>query len=216
MLEFLLITYIVLLFVFPLPALAILLGLATAWSLHRKYQLTQTQPPAGVGVLRLNAFFFSLNLIASLAMGLALAAMVAHKRYRRAILKLKPSLESIPHEKIFVTLTGLKKGSGFGPGLAPAYVDAGYLFTKSSQTIFEGVFSRAVFAPSTLARVEKKSSDKIQIIRGQPDSSLAADACLIALKDRFYPFKGRSERDRIVHHLSPGQTPKVELAEEYL
>jgi len=243
MLELLFIAYILLLFVFPMPALAVLLGLSIAWGLHRKYQLAKLQPPAGRGLLRLNVIASSLNLIASFAVALALAVMVyavifnflylfafnfifcfavalrwfdfTHKMYRRAVLKLKPSLLPTGEECFFVTIKGLREGCGFGPGLVPICVDAGYLVVDDSRAIFEGVFTRLSFEAATLIRIEKKSSDKIRIVCPGQASGPAADAYLIALKDQFYPFKSRFRRDRIVSRLASVQTVPVELSAEY-
>ncbi len=238
MFETLLIAYILLLFVFPLPALAILLGLSTVWGLHRKYQLMEQQPHAGRYILRLNAITSVLNFLASFALGLTIAGAVnavifdflylfifnflfcflislrwfdfTHRIYRRCILKQKPSLETIPGEKIFVTLTGMRESSGFGPGLAPAFVDAGYLRVHHAELVFDGLFSCRAFNESNIARIEKKSSDKIRIDSNEPSSTPFAPTCLIALKDQFYPFKSRSARDDILRSLSPLPTQSLE------
>ncbi|MCH8158184.1 MAG: hypothetical protein IID18_10645 [Nitrospinae bacterium] len=243
MMELLFIVYILLLFVFPLPALAVLLGLFTTWGLHRKYQLVKLQPPTGRGLLRLNIIASSLNLIASLAVALALAVLVyavifdflylfafnlifcfaialrwfdfTHEMYRRAVLKLKPSLLPVGEEHFFVTIKGLREVSGFGPVLVPVFAAAGYLVVNDSSAIFEGVFTHLSFEAAALTRIEKKSSDKIRIICPRQGSGPAVDAYLIALKDQFYPFKSRSRRDHIVSRLAPVQTTPVELSAKY-
>lgn len=244
MLETALIVYILLLFAFPLPALAVLLGLSTVWGLHRKYQLMEQQPSEGSYILRLNAVTSLLNFLASVVLAVTISAGVnavifdflylflfnflfcflislrwfdfTHNIYRRGILKQKPSLANIPEEKVFVTLTGLKEGSGFGPGLAPIFVDAGYLRTDNSKIIFEGLFTHRIFDASTVTRIEKKSSNKIRIDSNDPTATPLANACLITLKDRFYPFKSRATRDNITRFLTPQPTQEVELAPKSL
>ena len=143
-----------------------------------------------------------------------------HKMYRRCILKHKSSLEDIPDEKFFVTLMGMKKGrkegSEFGPGLAPSFVDAGYLRVCHAELVFEGLFSSRVFYGSTITRIEKKSSDKIRIDSDDPDATPFANTCMITLKDQFYSFKSRSTRDNIVRSISSQSAQEVELAPESL
>lgn len=80
--------------------------------------------------------------------------------------------------------------------MIPVYTDAGTLELENNKIVFKGVFREETFSPSKIIHVEKKSSEKIKILSKQ-NKLTNADRFLITLKDQFYPFKSRPDRDKI-------------------
>ena len=76
MLEFLLIVFIILLFIFSVLALTVLLGLLTTVVLHRKLYLFGHQPPEGKNILVLNGITQCVNFIINIVMAVLLSGMV--------------------------------------------------------------------------------------------------------------------------------------------
>ncbi|MCS5621201.1 MAG: hypothetical protein NZ656_04580 [Nitrospinaceae bacterium] len=85
-------------------------------------------------------------------------------------------------------------------GLAPVYTDAGTLELENNKVVFKEVFREETFSPSNIIHVEKKSSEKIKILSKQ-NHLTNVDMFLIILKDQFYPFKSRPNRDKIFKQL---------------
>ena len=73
MIELTSVLIIMLLFVFPLPVLAISLGLFTTWSLYRKSEAFNNQPSEGKKNLILSLVLFLVNIICSIILGVTLA-----------------------------------------------------------------------------------------------------------------------------------------------
>ena len=63
MIELTAVLIIILLFVFPLPALAVSLGLFTTWSLYGKYESFNNQPAEGKKNLILSMVLFLINIL---------------------------------------------------------------------------------------------------------------------------------------------------------
>ena len=80
------------------------------------------------------------------------------------------------------------------------YTDSGALCIEGNQLAFKGVFRDETFKPENLIQVEKKSSEKIKI-RTQQSGIKNAEVFLLTLKEKFYPFKSRQDRDDIFNNL---------------
>lgn len=222
MIELTAVLIIILLFVFPLPALAVSLGLFTTWSLYRKYESFNNQPAEGKKNLILSMVLFLINIFCSIILGVTLALGVyyfiydnfyllifnfvfcsaislrwfdfTYNLYRHFIFKLKPTDTSA--QSHFVVCQGFREREHGGFGLIPVYTDAGTLELENNKIVFKGVFREETFSPSNIIHVEKKSSEKIKILSKQ-NKLTNADRFLITLKDQFYPFKSRPDRDKI-------------------
>ena len=222
MIELTAVLIIILLFVFPLPALAVSLGLFTTWSLYGKYESFNNQPAEGKKNLILSMVLFLINIFCSIILGVTLALGVyyfiydnfyllifnlvfcsaislrwfdfTYNLYRHFIFKLKPTDTSA--QSHFVVCQGFREREHGGFGLIPVYTDAGTLELENNKIVFKGVFREETFSPSNIIHVEKKSSEKIKILSKQ-NKLTNADRFLITLKDQFYPFKSRPDRDKI-------------------
>jgi hypothetical protein len=227
MIELTSVLIIIFLFVFPLPTLIAGLGLFTTWSLYKKYEAFHNQPAEGKKNLILGITLFLINTVCSVFLGIALAFGVyyfiydsfyllifnflfcsavslrwfdfTYNLYRLFIFKLKP-IDALA-QSYFVLCQGFRERDYGGFGLAPVYTDAGMLELRNNRITFKGVFSEETFAPSNIINVETKSSEKIkiQVTQNHPKSP---NIFLITLKDQFYPFKSRPDRDKIFHSLS--------------
>ena len=222
MIELTAVLIIILLFVFPLPALAVSLGLFTTWSLYGKYESFNNQPAEGKKNLILSMVLFLINIFCSIILGVTLALGVyyfiydnfyllifnfvfcsaislrwfdfTYNLYRHFIFKLKPTDTSA--QSHFVVCQGFREREHGGFGLIPVYTDAGTLELENNKIVFKGVFREETFSPSNIIHVEKKSSEKIKILSKQ-NKLTNADRFLKTLKDQFYPFKSRPDRDKI-------------------
>ena len=222
MIELTAVLIIILLFVFPLPALAVSLGLFTTWSLYGKYESFNNQPAEGKKNLILSMVLFLINIFCSIILGVTLALGVyyfiydnfyllifnfvfcsaislrwfdfTYNLYRHFIFKLKPTDTSA--QSHFVVCQGFREREHGGFGLIPVYTDAGTLELENNKIVFKGVFREETFSPSNIIHVEKKSSEKIKILSKQ-NKLTNADRFLITLNDQFYPFKSRPDRDKI-------------------
>ena len=222
MFELTAVLIIILLFVFSLPALAVSLGLFTTWSLYGKYESFNNQPAEGKKNLILSMVLFLINIFCSIILGVTLALGVyyfiydnfyllifnfvfcsaislrwfdfTYNLYRHFIFKLKPTDTSA--QSHFVVCQGFREREHGGFGLIPVYTDAGTLELENNKIVFKGVFREETFSPSNIIHVEKKSSEKIKILSKQ-NKLTNADRFLITLKDQFYPFKSRPDRDKI-------------------
>lgn len=225
MIELTSVLFILLLFVFPLPVLAGSLGLFTTWNLYKKYSSFKAQPTEGKKNLILSSILFLINFICSIFLGITLSFAVhyfifeniylfifnflfcstislrwfdfTHNIYRLFIFKLKPKVPFIKSH--FAVCQGFRKRDGFG--LIPVYTDAGTLRMEGNQLVFKGVFREETFTPANITHMEKKSSEKIRIF-SKPNNFKNAEVFLITLKEKFYPFKSRQDRDLIIANLS--------------
>ncbi len=227
MIELTAVLFILTLFIFPLPALVISLGLFTAWGLYRKYETYNNQPTEGKTILILTASLFLLNFIFSLFTGIALALGVyyliyenfyllifnfifcfaislrwfdfTHHLYRLFIFKLKPFKNGdVPRPHFAVLQSFREKGR---LGLNPVCMDAGTLESKKNKLVFRGVFCEKTFSPLNVIQAEKKSAEKIKILTHATNLQ-QPHIFIITLKEQFYPFKSRVIRDEIFQNLS--------------
>jgi hypothetical protein len=225
MIELTSVLFILLLFVFPLPVFAASLGLFTTWNLYKKYSSFKAQPTEGKKNLILSAVLFLINFICSIFLGVTLSFAVhyfifdniylfifnflfcstislrwfdfTHNIYRLFIFKLKPKDTSIKSH--FAICQGFRGRDGFG--LTPVYTDAGTLRLEGNQLVFKGVFREEKFAPTNITHIEKKSSEKLRIF-SKSNNFNNIEVFLITLKEKFYPFKSRQDRDHIFEKLS--------------
>ncbi len=138
----------------------------------------------------------------------------AHKLYQTQVLKLKKgssapatfiradSEEGVTPPPLFSVCMGLSKKTGVGGGMVPIFIDSGYLYIKEDKLFFDGIFLQHLFDADTVLDVEKVSSEKIRIFPRPGEKPLDADAFLLILRRRFYPFKSRDSRDKIFEVLS--------------
>jgi hypothetical protein len=225
MIELTSVLFILLLFVFPLPVLAASLGLFTTWNLYKKYTSFKAQPAEGKKNLILSSLLFLINFICSIFLGITLSFAVhyfifdniylfifnflfcstislrwfdfTHNLYRLFISKLKPQYTFTTAH--FAICQGFRARDGFG--LIPVYTDAGTLRLEGNQLVFKGVFREETFNSANISHAEKKSSEKIRIFTKQ-NSLKNAEVFIITLKEKFYPFKSRQDRDHIFEKLS--------------
>ena len=225
MLEFLLISYILVLFIFPIPAVAIALGAGTSYFLYRKHLLWENQPGPGKKIVALAILSGAANIIISLALGAALAFAVhllifenvylfffnfvfctlisirwfdfSQRLYRHFISKyLNPKFGTEENDP-FAMLIGLRARTGWGHGMTPVFLDSGTLQEQEHQVRFDGVLVHLVFGKDSLISAEKISSEKIKILPTAQNRVHQADSYLIVLRDQFYPFRSRPTRDRL-------------------
>ncbi len=225
MIELTSVLFILLLFVFPLPVLAGSLGIFTTWNLYKKYTSFKTQPAEGKKNLILSTVFFLINFFCSIFLGITLSFAVhyfifesiylfifnflfcstislrwfdfTHNLYRLFIFKLKPQpTYTTAH---FAICQGFRSKDGFG--LTPVFTDAGTLRLECNQLVFNGVFREETFTSANISHAEKKSSEKIRIFT-KPNGCNNSEVFLITLKEKFYPFKSRQDRDHIFEKLS--------------
>ena len=226
MLEFLLILYILVLFIFPIPGVAIALGAGTSYLLYRKYLLWKNQPDPGKKIVALALITGAANIIISLILGAALAFTVRllifkhvylffynfvfcslismrwfdflQPLYRHFIFKyLSPHITAGENDP-FAMLIGLRTSTGWGRGLTPVFLDSGILKWQEHQVRFDGVLVNLVFEKESLISVEKISSEKIKILPAPKNRVHQAESYLIVLRDQFYPFRSRKLRDRLL------------------
>ena len=164
MLEFLLIVFIILLFIFPVLALAVLLRLLTTAVLYRKLYLFGHQLTEGKNILVPNGITQCGNFITSIVMAILSSGVVfiliinnillfafnmvfcafvslrwfdyTHNMHRDAIRKMNPKLPKSSNRSVFVVCQGLQSGTGLGGGMLPFCTDSGYLSFSKSEIVF--------------------------------------------------------------------------------
>jgi len=105
-------------------------------------------------------------------------------------------------QPLFAVVVGLGKKTGMGAGMVPIFIDSGYLFIEEGELFFDGIFLRQLFDAATILEVEKVSSERIRITPKSEGKQFKADAYMVILRNRFYPFKSRGSRDKIFDDLS--------------
>ena len=173
----------------------------------------------GVGMASLVYFFILGNYYLFLFNFLFCAAIslrwfdFAYKLYQAQILKLIKSPpasaaffeaddENVTSQPLFAVCMGLSKKTGLGGGMVPMFIDSGYLYVKEGKLFFDGIFFRHLFDANSVMDAEKVSSEKIRIFANPGEKPFKADAFLLILRRRFYPFKSRASRDKIFNVLS--------------
>jgi len=113
-------------------------------------------------------------------------------------------------QPLFVMCMGLGKKTGMGVGMVPIFIDSGYLYVNEDGLFFDGIFLRHLFDAEAVLDMEKVSSEKIRIYPSPGNKPFNADAFLLILRYRFYPFKTRGSRDKIFEVLSASLETSVE------
>ena len=165
MLEFLLILYILLVFVFPLPMLGLALCLGIAYFPYREYQLLRHQPVEGKKIIWLYSALQTINwvlsFLLSLAMALGVHLIFVENRYLflfNLIFSLAISVRwfNFTHwvfrhfmtqwlgtggdpATVFAVCLGFRDNAGAGFG-ATVFMDAGHLLSQGSGVAFSGLF----------------------------------------------------------------------------
>jgi hypothetical protein len=227
MIELTFVLIIIFFFVLPLPALAVSLGLFTTWFLYKKYESRINQPSEGKKLLTFGIVFFLTNLICSIFLGFSLAFGVYHfiydnlyllgfnflfcfavslrwfdftyHLYRLYIFKLKSFKIDTFGPSYFVVCQSLKEKGILG--LVPIYTDAGILELEENKITFKGVFREEIFSSANILHIEKLSSEKIKIFTIKIEQK-KENIFMISLKNQFYPFKSRPDRDKIFQRLT--------------
>ncbi|MBI5428224.1 MAG: hypothetical protein HZA02_08110, partial [Nitrospinae bacterium] len=211
----------------PIPGLVLTAALGLVHALRLKYLLLKSQPMAGRKIVYLNVLTRALNLLASAGLSLVMAGAVhlsiadyfylflfnsvfcflvsarwfdfGGRIFRGYILKWSAPRGALAENEreVFVMLLGLRNHTGIGWGMAPVFLDAGFLRVRSASVFFHGILSTHDFAAETLLRAEKKSFERIRIFPARPVQPHGIDAFLIVVRDRFYPFKSKPARDEI-------------------
>lgn len=87
--------------------------------------------------------------------------------------------------------------------MSPVFIDAGVLKLENNDAVFEGVFFTKTFRLGNILHIEKKSSEKIKIYT-HPTGTSQPHIFLVFLREQFYPFRSRVDRDKLFEILSSG------------
>jgi len=227
MLEVIFVAYLLALFIVPLPVLGGTLFFSTGWFLYKKYFLFKNQPVEGKIVYYLTGASGILNVGFSFLLSIAISKTIdfllfkfiylyyfnlvfafsvsarwfdfSHSIYKHYIDKALPNFNSEGKKAYFVSISGYRKGApfGFGAGLLQTFVDSGYLIIDEHEIHFTGVFIKEKIELPANYEPEKLSSEKIEIAVPSLFQSFPAEKIIIAMKEQFYPFKSREERNFI-------------------
>jgi hypothetical protein len=225
MIEFAVLILIFAFFIFPLYTSAGCLGLYTTWFIYEGYESFKNQPLEGKKVLSAIRTSFLINFIASLILGAQLAWVIfffiydlfhlfvfnfifcfsislrwfdfSYRYFQQLIIG--RFTEKTNADTFFVTCKGLKENSRFG--MSPAFTDAGFLKLENNNAVFEGVFFTKTFRSGNILHIEKKSSEKIKIYT-HPTDTQQPHIFLVSLREQFYPFRSRVDRDKLYKILS--------------
>ncbi|MFT4579505.1 MAG: hypothetical protein ACI9UO_002347 [Nitrospinales bacterium] len=225
MIELAILILILALFISPLYTSTGCLGLYTTWFLYKSYESFKNQPLKGKKVLSAIRTSFIINFIASLILGAQLAWLIyfsiydlfhlfifnfifcflisirwfdfSYRYFQQLIIGRfeKKTTADI----FFVVCKAFKKNSSFG--MSPIFTDAGFLKLKNNHAVFEGVFYTKTFKPEDILHIEKKSSENIKIYTRVTDT-IQPHMFLVSLREQFYPFRSRGDRDRLFKILS--------------
>jgi len=225
------ITFLILLFfIFPIPGLAVSLGVWTCHLIYGKFLLLNRQPSRWKKIVWIHFLTGTANTILSFVMAFLLALTVyflifdglrlfifnlifcflisfrwfdfTHIIYRRLVLRLQPLSLPPPKNSIFCMLIGQRSGTGIGIGMKAVSLDSGYTYWDGHQLVFDGIMARKIFSRKSVLTAEKISSEKIKVIPAQRDSNEKAEAWIIIIRQQFYPFKTRKLRDQWFQQLS--------------
>jgi hypothetical protein len=225
MIELAILILILALFVFPLYTSAGCLGLYTTWLLFKNYESFKNQPLEGKKVLSALRTSFIINFFASLILGAQLAWLIyffiydlfylfifnfifcflisirwfdySYRYFQQLIIghfKEKTTVDTF-----FVICKGFREKSSFG--ISPVFTDAGLLKLDNNHAVFEGGFFTKTFKFENILHIEKKSFEKIKIYTHSTETK-EPHMFLVSLREQFYPFRSRADRDRIFKILS--------------
>ncbi len=225
MIELAILILIIGFFIFPLYTSAACLGLFTTRFIFKSYESFKNQPLEGRKVLSAIRTSFLINFFASLILGGQLAWLIyffiydlfylfifnfifcflisirwfdfSYRYFQQLIIGLYKKKTTT--DTFFVICKGFNKNSGLG--MSPAFTDAGFLKLENDHAVFEGVFFNKTFKSENILRIEKKSSEKIKIYT-HPSNSKQPHIFLISLREQFYPFRSRTDRDTLFKFLS--------------
>jgi len=224
MIELAVVIVILGIFAFPIPASAVCLGLYTTWFSYRCYEAFKNQPLEGKKILSTARIAFFINFITSVVLSVFLALLIyvfifdffylflfnfifcflisirwfdfSFRLFQRMT---TGNVETNKTEnKFFVIIQGFKDNSGIV--MSPAFTDAGFLTVKKNKAEFEGTFFKNSFTSKTINQIDKKSFEKIKI-HTYSQATKDPTIYLITLKDHFYPFRSRDNRDIIFNSL---------------
>jgi hypothetical protein len=221
---------ILLFFIFPVPGLAVCLGVWTCHLIYGKLLLLNRQPPEWKKIVWIHFLTGAADTILSFMMAFMLALTVyflifdglrlfifnlifcflisfrwfdfTHVIYRRLVLKLQSLSLPAPKNSVFCMLIGQRSGTGLGIGMKAVSLDSGYTHWDGHQLIFDGVMDRKVFSQNTVLTVETISSEKIKIVPSRRNLNEKAEAWILIIRQQFYPFKTRELRDQWFQRLS--------------
>ena len=230
MLEIGITLLILLFFIFPIPGLAVCLGVWTCYLMYGKFLLLNRQPLRWKKIVWIHFFTGTADTILSFIMAFILALTVyflifdglrlfifnfifcflisfrwfdfTHSLYRHLVLKLQPLSLPSPKNSVFCMLIGQRSGTGVGIGMKAVSLDSGYAYWSGHQLIFDGIMSRKTFSRKSVLSAEKISSEKIKIIPAQRNPREKAEAWTLIIRQQFYPFKTRKLRDHWHQQLS--------------
>ncbi len=227
MLEVIFVAYLLALFIVPLPVLAGTLFFSFGWFLYKKYFLFKNQPKEGKIVCYLTAASGILNVGFSFLLAIAISKTIdfllfhfiylyyfnlvfafsvsarwfdfSHSMYKHYIDKIIPDTKREGKRAYFVSISGYRKGApfGFGAGLFQTFIDSGYLIVEEREIKFIGVFIKEKIKLPTNYEPNKLSSEKIDIAAPNLFQNFRAEKIIIAMKEQFYPFRSREDRNLI-------------------
>jgi len=225
MIELAILILIIGFFIFPLYTSAGCLGLFTTCFLYKSYESFKNQPLEGRKVLSAIRTSFLINFLASLILGAQLAWLIyffiydlfhlfifnfifcflisirwfdfSYRYFQQLIIGIYK--EKTNTDTFFVVCKGFNKESSLG--MSPAFTDAGFLKLEYDRAVFEGVFFNKTFRSENILRIEKKSFEKIKIYT-HPANSKHTCIFLISLREQFYPFRSRADRDTLLKFLT--------------
>jgi hypothetical protein len=220
MIELAIIILILAFFVSPIYTSAGSLGLYTTWFLYKGYESFKNQPLKGKRVLSAIRTSFLINFIASLILGAQLAWVIyffiydlfhlfifnfifcflislrwfdfSYRYFQELIIGRFTNKTTT--DTFFVICRGFKENSSFG--MSPVLTDAGFLKLENNHAVFEGTFFTKTFRSGNIMHIEKKSSEKIKIYT-HPTSTNQPHIFLVSLREQFYPFRSRVDRDKL-------------------
>ncbi len=231
MLEVIFVAYLLALFIVPLPVLAGTLFFSAGWFLYKKYFLLKNQPAEGKIVCYLAAASGILNVGFSFLLAIAISKTIdfllfhfiylyyfnlvfafsvsarwfdfSHSMYKYYINKALSTPDLKRGKTYFVTVSGYRKGApfGFGAGLMQTFIDSGYLIINGREIRFSGVFVKEKIKLPANYEPDKLSSEKIDISVPNLFQGFRAEKIIIEMKEQFYPFKSREDRDFILQAL---------------
>ena len=238
MFEIGLTTLILLFFIFPIPGLAISLGVWTCYLVYGKLLLLNRQPSRWKKIVWIYFLTRAADIILSFLMGAMLAFTVyflifdglrlfvfnlifcflisfrwfdfTHVIYRRLVFKLQPISLPAPKNSAFCMLVGQRSGTGIGIGMKSVSLDSGYAYWSGRELIFDGVMARKVFSRNSVLSVEKISSEKIKITPTRQKSNEKSEVWTLIIRQQFYPFRTRELRDQWFQQLSGLQDFKTQ------
>jgi len=230
MLEIGITLLILLFFIFPIPGLAICLGVWTCYLIYGKLLLLNRQPPKGKKIVWIHFLTGAADTVLSFVMAFMLALTIyflifdglrlfifnlifcfliafrwfdfTHVIYRRLVSKLQPLSLPPPKDSVFCMLIGQRSGTGIGIGMKAVSLDSGFAYWDGHQLIIDGIMARKIFSQKSVLTVEKISSEKIKITLARQNLKEKAEAWVIVIRQQFYPFKTRELRDQWFQRLS--------------